>query len=92
MPLVRSPQSRSASSSALRESIDQIRRPQPSKGRGPSAEDPLRGHSQVRRRGEVEYPGDVSNVVSGILGQLRTLATLRHLARASEQRLHIDAN
>jgi hypothetical protein len=62
--------SRPTSGSPLREAIYEVSRPQPSEGRRASAEDPLRGNCQMRGRSEVEYPGDVSYVVPGILGQL----------------------
>src|SRR5438105_5615322 len=71
MPLVRSPQLRSASRSALREAIYEIGSTQSSQRCRPGPENPLRSYGQMRRRREIEDARDVANVVTGILGELR---------------------
>ena len=71
MPLVRSPQLRSASRSALREAIYEIGSTQSSERRRPGPENPLRSYGQMRRRREIEDARDVANVVTRILGELR---------------------
>src|ERR1700738_1969943 len=55
----------------LSKPVDEIGCAKPSKRGRPGSEYPLRCNCEMRRRGELENAGDVSNVVSWILGQLR---------------------
>src|ERR1700682_6661824 len=56
---------------SLSKPIDEIGCTEPSERCRPGSEDPLRRHRQVRRGRKLENAGDVSNVVSWILGELR---------------------